>query len=162
MGWIPGRGTQIPHAVRVVYFGRKTPEVKGHFHHHHIKGTCPEDDLPSLVVTLITWLIEVNNLEFFCVGNSSLLQIKKTTSYIYVIYIFLTFYQQSPNPGFTTAGSSWPYGICQRESEPPLCARPMWGIFISHKRVLSGKMGLSLPNLQKRLREASGAPGHML
>ena len=43
---------------------------------------------------MVTWLIEMNYLEFFCVGNSSLSHIKRL--YVFIIYIlyiyFILFY----------------------------------------------------------------------
>lgn len=89
-------------------FRRKTTEVKGHFHHNHSKGMCSQDALPLLVLTLNTWLIKVNYLEFFCLGDLPLPQLKM-------------YYQQSPK--FWLSSLQAPddgMGLLE-EREPPLC-----------------------------------------
>lgn len=57
-------------------FRRKTTEVKGHVHSNNSKGICSQDALSLLVLTLNTWLIKVNYLEFFYVDDVPLPQLK--------------------------------------------------------------------------------------
>lgn len=113
-------------------FGRQTTQVKGHFHHDHIKGVSSQED-PSLWV-LTRSLADQGEL-FAILPSGSL-----TPPPIKILL--------SSKPlilAVTTAHASWPNGVGQR-GESPL------GISL-HTRARFLATALSLPSLQRRLRE---------